>query len=60
MGVKGHQLMGNITNAYIDRQLCEMDRWESLPKNKGKTTEELYPIPSLPRVSLSHYYRMCG
>lgn len=54
MGVAGHQLMANITNAYIDHQLCEMVRWESQPGNSGKTIEELYPYPSLPRVGPSH------
>ncbi|KAL1406640.1 hypothetical protein Q8F55_008346 [Vanrija albida] len=52
-----HQKMGDLVNAYIDAQLCEMDRIEAAEKKRsGKKDidiDALYPLAPLPRLLTS-------
>lgn len=48
IGLPGHQVAANLTNAYIDIQLCEMDRIEAAAGHRR--IDELYPKPQLRRV----------
>lgn len=43
-----HRIAGNLTGAYIDMQLCEMDRIEA--EAGHSRADELYPKPRVPRV----------
>jgi hypothetical protein len=54
-----HHMTGDLVNAYIDMQLCEMER-RSPTKTGGKdakapketkSIEEQYPVAEIPRVS---------
>lgn len=44
IGAKGHRIMADLINAYVDMQVCEID-------NGYGVTE----IPELPRVRLIHH-----
>lgn len=60
MGKKGHNLMGRLGAAYIETQLCEMDKFEaSIPGAKSMTIDQLYPLEPIPRVSFCTVYK-CG
>ena len=49
MSVTAHKVLGELTNAYIDTQLCELEEYESI--HGTVTSDSLTPRP-LPRVSL--------
>ncbi|WVQ63079.1 uncharacterized protein L199_001230 [Kwoniella botswanensis] len=54
---QGHELMGKLASAYIDTQLCEMDKIESrLGDLEQLNYETLYPIEPLPRAPLMQKY----
>ncbi|TXT12803.1 hypothetical protein VHUM_01204 [Vanrija humicola] len=50
----GHEKMGDLVSAYLDSQLCEMDRLEAAEKKRtGKASidiDSLYALNPLPRV----------
>ncbi|AAW41092.1 CAP64 gene product - related [Cryptococcus deneoformans JEC21] len=57
MGKKGHNLMGRLGAAYIETQLCEMDKFEaSIPGAKSMTIDQLYPLEPIPRMQLNMKY----
>ncbi|WWD20499.1 hypothetical protein CI109_104975 [Kwoniella shandongensis] len=50
---QGHELMGKIGSAYIDAQLCEMERIESrLDAAELEDIDSIYPIEDLPLLPL--------
>lgn len=49
IGLWSHQIAANLTNTYLDMQMCEMDRIEAAAGHSR--IDELYPKPHLPRVS---------
>nr|ODN86120.1 hypothetical protein L203_04238 [Cryptococcus depauperatus CBS 7841] len=52
-----HSLLGRIGSAYMDSQLCEMDRYEaSLSEPNSMTIDELYPVEPIPRMQLHMKY----
>ncbi|WVQ85996.1 hypothetical protein IAT38_008164 [Cryptococcus sp. DSM 104549] len=54
---KGHDIMGRIGAAYIDSQLCEMDKYEAgIPGADSMSIDELYPLEPLPRMPLNTRY----
>ncbi|TXT05066.1 hypothetical protein VHUM_03886 [Vanrija humicola] len=44
-GTRGHEIAGNMMIAYLELQLCEMDRLEAA--TPGWTIDALYPAPPL-------------
>ncbi|GFZ43067.1 hypothetical protein JCM24511_00785 [Saitozyma sp. JCM 24511] len=52
--VLGHRLSAQLVNAYIDSQLCEMDRLEA--RAGIQDIDELYPSPILPRLRVWSQY----
>lgn len=49
--------MGRIGAAYMDSQICEMDKYEqSIPGADSMPIDQLYPIEPIPRVRLSSFY----
>ncbi|BEJ03916.1 hypothetical protein CcaverHIS641_0110910 [Cutaneotrichosporon cavernicola] len=53
---RGHRIAGNLTSAYIDMQLCEMDRIEAAAGHSR--IDELYPLPTLPRQGLNERFEI--
>lgn len=51
-----HRIAGNLTAAYIDMQLCEMDRIEAAAGHSR--IEELYPLPRLPRQAFNDRFEV--
>ncbi|KLT44089.1 CAP64-like protein, partial [Cutaneotrichosporon oleaginosum] len=51
---RGHRIAGNLTSAYIDMQLCEMDRIERAAGHSR--VDELYPLPRLPRQGFNQRF----
>ncbi|ODN99353.1 hypothetical protein L198_03195 [Cryptococcus wingfieldii CBS 7118] len=57
IGEKGHNLMGRIGAAYVDSQLCEMEKYEaSIPGAKDMSLDQLYPLEPLPRMQVNMKY----
>ncbi|TYJ54164.1 hypothetical protein B9479_005175 [Cryptococcus floricola] len=57
LGVKGHNLLGRIGAAYVDSQVCEMEKHEAnLHQPEQLSLDELYPIAPLPRMQLNQRY----
>ncbi|KAL7419165.1 hypothetical protein Q5752_006001 [Cryptotrichosporon argae] len=50
----GHRVLGQLVNAYIDRQLCEMDIIEA--EADTPDTDQLYPLHPIPRLLLTQKY----
>lgn len=49
----GHNLMGRLGAAYMETQLCEMDKFEaSIPGADSMSIDQLYPLEPIPRVRL--------
>jgi hypothetical protein len=53
---RGHRIAGNLTSAYIDMQLCEMDRIERAAGHAR--IDELYPLPRLPRQGVNERFEV--
>lgn len=53
-GVPMHMFAGDLMSAYVDMQLCEMDRLEA--RRPGAHRDELYPADPIPRVRLQDKY----
>ncbi|KAK8850316.1 hypothetical protein IAR55_004233 [Kwoniella newhampshirensis] len=50
---QGHELMGRIGSAYIDSQLCEMERIEARSDTQeSQNIDSLYPVEDLPKLPL--------
>jgi hypothetical protein len=50
LNIRGHNLLGRITNAYIDSVLCEM---EDYPLSAdAHDLDTVFPLEPLPRVCL--------
>lgn len=49
-GAPMHKLAGDLMAAYVETQMCEMDRLEA--RRPGASIDELYPIDPLPRLRL--------
>lgn len=52
----GHRIAGNLTSAYIDMQLCEMDRIEAAAGHSRM--DKLYPLPKLPRQGYNERFEV--
>ncbi|WWC65459.1 uncharacterized protein I303_108077 [Kwoniella dejecticola CBS 10117] len=54
---QGHEIMGKLASAYIDTQLCEMDKIEAKLGNPASIDyDALYPVEPLPRAQLMKKY----
>lgn len=52
--------MGRLGAAYIETQLCEMDKFvASIPGAESMTIDQLYPLEPIPRVRFCIAYK-CG
>lgn len=53
LSMMGHNLMGRLGAAYMETQLCEMDKFEaSIPGADSMSIDQLYPLEPIPRVRL--------
>ncbi|OXG45645.1 hypothetical protein C359_00332 [Cryptococcus neoformans Bt120] len=54
---KGHNLMGRLGAAYIETQLCEMEKFvASIPGADSMTIDQLYPLEPIPRMQVNMRY----
>lgn len=54
---KGHNITGRIGAAYMDSQICEMDKYEqSIPGADSMSIDELYPVEPIPRMQVNMKY----
>ncbi|WWC72366.1 uncharacterized protein I206_106328 [Kwoniella pini CBS 10737] len=54
---QGHEIMGKLAAAYIDTQLCEMDKIEAkLGNPESIDYDKLYPVEPLPRAQIMKKY----
>ncbi|ODO07029.1 hypothetical protein I350_04397 [Cryptococcus amylolentus CBS 6273] len=55
--IKGHNILGRLGAAYVESQVCEMEKYEaSIPNAAEMTLDQLYPVEPLPRMQLNHGY----
>ncbi|KIR24948.1 hypothetical protein I309_06232 [Cryptococcus deuterogattii LA55] len=54
---KGHNILGRIGAAYMDSQICEMDKYEqSIPGADSLSIDQLYPVEPIPRMQINMKY----
>ncbi|ODO02850.1 hypothetical protein I350_05691 [Cryptococcus amylolentus CBS 6273] len=57
INLKGHNLLGRMGAAYVDSQVCEMEKYEdTFDRAEGMSLDELYPLAPLPRLRLNQPY----
>ncbi|KJE01198.1 hypothetical protein I311_05168 [Cryptococcus gattii NT-10] len=57
LSMMGHNLMGRLGAAYMETQLCEMDKFEaSIPGADSMSIDQLYPLEPIPRMQLNMKY----
>ncbi|OWZ35371.1 hypothetical protein C343_01038 [Cryptococcus neoformans C23] len=54
---KGHNVLGRIGAAYMDSQICEMDKYEQgIPGADSMSIDQLYPVEPIPRIQINMKY----